>query len=54
MPASQPQPITEVAKPVAATRGMRAPRRGVCAVMTMRVAFIGEGLGKGVVDRPRR
>jgi len=40
MPASQPQPITEVAKPVSECAAFIA-HAGVCAVMTRRVAFIG-------------
>jgi hypothetical protein len=45
MPASQPQAMTEVAKPVALTAACRA-QVGLCAVMSSRVAFIGKASAK--------
>ena len=50
MPASQPQPITEVAKPVMVTAAWRAQRM-LWAVMTTPRRLHAEGLGEGVVDR---
>src|SRR5258707_3889040 len=44
-PASQPQPITEVAKPVSELAAFIA-HAGVCAVMTSLVAFIGNASAK--------
>ena len=45
MPASQPQPMTDVAKPVADCAAWRAHSM-LCAVTTMRVHFIGKASAK--------
>ena len=49
MPASQPQAITEVAKPVAGDRGVARPH-GFAAVMIEPRGPHAEGLGERVVD----
>ena len=49
MPASQPQPITDVAKPVIVIAACRA-QRALSAVMITRGRAHAEGFGEGVVD----